>query len=265
MENIMNSNLAAALHNYTVTVMKESNPYLTKQAISRKVLQECADILMIDLNCYMDKNSMYIHTDNMEKIDAKWENLIAKGVKILHDEHNAYKIMKSSDVVNIIDLQKFITILAGKDQEEFLSQLLAMDGFRGITDNKNYIENLKIGDKGNSHVQIVRLIYKTFKVPVKVVYLALLKVYENYTNDDEMKQLINNTIRDFEDDFSEYDIQGIMEMYEHSVQDIEIIALTKLAQLKNRSKKLKGVKRKLRVSLKEAKKSKPLEKEDEDD
>lgn len=257
--------LRNALDNYTVTILKNSNPYATKESISRRVLQECAEIMNIDLNSYTNKNIMYIHPDNMDKIDLKWQSLVEQGKKILHDEQNTYKLLKSSDFVNILDVQKFISILSSKNEENFLSELLAIDGFQGLKDHKNYVENLKIGEKGSDHVQIIREIYQKFHVPVKVVYYTLLKIYEQFTTDEEIQKFINNLTEELSTEMGNYNIDDITEFYENAINakslELKSIALIKLAQIKNQKKKSKATKRKLKVkfNVKEKKKSKEIE------
>lgn len=260
--------LRNALDNYTVTVLKNSNPYATKESISRRVLQECAEIMNIDLNSYTNKNIMYIHRDNMDKIDLKWQSLAEEGKKILHDEQNTYKLLKSSDFVNILDVQKFINILSNKNEEDFLAELLAMDGFQGLKDHKNYVENLKIGDKGSDdHIQIIREIYRKFKVPVKVVYFTLLKMYENYTTDEEVQKFIAKLTEELSTEMVNYNIDDITEFYENAINskslELKSIALTKLAQVKNQKKKSKATKRKLKVKFNVKEKKKPKEAEEE--
>lgn len=261
--------LRNALDNYTVTILKNSNPYATKESISRRVLQECAEIMNIDLNSYTNKNIMYIHPDNMDKIDLKWQSLSEEGKKILHDEHNTYKLLKSSDFVNILDVQKFISILSNKNEDQFLAELLAMDGFQGLKDHKNYVENLKVGDKGSDHVHIIREIYQKFNVPVKVVYYTLLKIYENYTTDEEIQKFINNITEELSTEMVNYNIDDITEFYENAINarslELKSIALIKLAQIKNQKKKSKATKRKLKVKfVKEKKKAKEVQEDVEE-
>lgn len=261
--------LRNALDNYTITILKNSNPYATKESISRRVLQEIAEIMNIDLSSYTNKNIMYIHPDNMDKIDLKWQRLAEEGTKILHDDQNTYKLLKSSDFVNILDVQKFISILSNKSEDTFLSELLAMDGFQGLKDYKNYVENLKIGDKGSDHVQVIREIYQKFKVPVKVVYYTLLKIYENYTTDEEIQKFITNLTEELSEEMVNFNIEDITAFYENAIAskslEMKSIALIKLAQIKNQKKKSKAIKRKLKVKLvKEKKKSKVSEDIDEE-
>lgn len=262
MASVNDKELIDSLYNYTVKVMKESNPYATKESISRRVLQECADILNVDLNNPNNKSIMFIHSDNMEKIDSKWQNLIDRGTKIPHDDHNAYKLLKASQFVNILDVQRFLNFLSNNAENEFLSELLAIDGFQGFTEHKNYVENLKIGDKGSDNVQIIREIYKKFNVPVKAVHYALLLIYESHATDEEVKKMIIERKDEFADKVADYDIQPIMDMYENSISDLKSIALTKLAQLKNLKKKAKANKRKLHIAVKETKKSKKVKGDD---
>lgn len=260
--------LRNALDNYTITILKNSNPYATKESISRRVLQEIAEIMNIDLSSYTNKNIMYIHPDNMDKIDLKWQHLAEEGKKILHDEQNTYKLLKSSDFVNILDVQKFINILSNRNESEFLSELLAMDGFQGLKDHKNYVENLKIGNKGSGHIQVIREIYQKFKVPVKVVYFTLLKIYENYTTDEEVQKFITNLTEELSTEMVKFNIDDITEFYENAINskslEMKSIALIKLAQIKNQNKKIKSNKRKLKVkfNIKEKKKSKQSEDEE---
>lgn len=251
MTTINDQELFEALDKSTVKVMKDSNPYSTKESINLQVLYKCANYLNVDLNAYNNKNSMYIHPDNMEKIDSKWQNLIDRGTKLSHEEQNIYKLMKSSELPNTLDVLKFFNILSNKNEDEFLTELLAIDGFQGISEIKNYVENLKFGDKGSDHVQIIREIYKKFHVPVKVVYYALLTIYESYTTDEEVKKLVTQVKDELEDTVTEYDIKAITDMYESSISDLSSVALTKLAQLKNLNKKSKALKRHLHVAAKE--------------
>lgn len=241
MSTITYDNLVAALNNELVLEMKQSHPYTTKETISRKVLKKCANILTVDLNSYKDKNLIFIHPSNIKKIDLKWQSLLDKGIKIQHDEHNIYKLIKSSELVNIFDIQKFINFLSNKREFAFLEELLCIDGFQGFTDYKSYIDNLAFGEEGSDHVSTLRQIYNKFNVEAKMLHLALLKIYDEYISEEEMKQLVYNNINELETQTYE-NLEDIMQLYKESVQDLETIALTKLVQLKIRIKK--GSKRK---------------------
>ena len=264
MATICDKDLNEALYNYTVKIMKNSNPYTTKESISRKVLQDCADALNLDMNIYNNKNIMYIHPDNMQKIDSKWQNLMDRGIKLSHEEQNVYKLLKSSEFVNILDVQKFFNILSSKDEDEFLFELLAVDGFQGISEMKNYVENLKIGDEGSDHVHVIREIYRKFRVPVKVVYYALLQIYEPYTTDNDVQKLITNIKDELADKVTDYDIDAIIDMYKDSFSELKPVALTKLAQLKNLKKKSKAIKRHLQIAVKESNKKSKSKKQTEE-
>lgn len=249
---ITDTQFIEALNYYLATVIKDAHLYTSQQTIIQRLLSKCANILEINLNWQPDKNNIYIHPDNMIKIDRKWQSLIENGVKLLHDEENVYKLIKYSDFVNIHDMQKFINILINKKEEDFLLELFAVDGFQGLTNIKNYIFNLKIGSKGRNHIQVIRNIYTTFQgSPVKIIHLTLLKIYLSFAKDDEMQQLITNTIDELENEickvekiFLKSDVDKIKNMYLTSVEDLETIALIKMVQLKLQKKKNKGVKRK---------------------
>ena len=146
-------------------------------------------------------------------------------------------MLKFSDFVHLQDIQKFINILVVKNESNFLSELLAIDGFH---DNiKNYIDNLKVGGQGSTHVHCIRNIYSTFQnCPVKVVYLVLLKIYIKFAKDDEIQQLMKNTINEFED-FHDCLTKKITDMYINNVENLETIAMLKMAQLRIQKKKMK--------------------------
>lgn len=246
--------LSESLYNYAIKVMRNSNQYTTKETVLRKVLDKCADILEFDLNSYAIKNTIYIHPDNMDKIDSKWQSLVEQGAKISHEELNVYKLIKSSENANILDIQKFISILSNKNENAFLVEILAVDNFES-GEFKNYILNLKYGDKGSSHVQIIRDIYRKFNAPVNVVYFALLQIYKHFTNEKEALDMILNELNKLDNKVDKSVAEDIANMYEISVNNIQEIAHTKLIQLKNQMQKTKALKRNLRGQNKKMKKN----------
>lgn len=241
-------NFFNSLDLYLITTIQEAHPYTSKTAILERVLYQCSNILNIDLNWHQDKNIIQIHPDNIFKIDIIWEKLNKQEMKITHDEENVYKILKNSDFIHILDIQKIITILINKHEEDFLAELLALDGFHGNL--KNYIENLKIGNDGNTHIHVIRNIYKNFKgCTVKIIYLILLKIFIYFTKDDEIKQLVLNTIHELEHDVNETEkiilnlnMEKITNFYVKNIENIESVALLKMAQLKIHNKKVKKFK-----------------------
>lgn len=232
---------------YLITITKEAHPYTSKNAILQRVLYECSNILNIDLNWHQDKHIIQIHPDNILKIDGIWQKLNKHEIKITHDEENVYKILKNSDFIHVLDIQKIITILINKHEEYFLAEWLALDGFH---DNlKNYIENLKIGNNGNTHIHVVRNIYKKFKnLNIEIIYFILLKIFIHFAKDDEIKQLVLNTIHELENDLNEMEkmilklnMENITNLYINNVENIESVALLKMAQLKIKNKKVKKI------------------------
>lgn len=246
--------LSASLYNYAIKVMRDSNQYTTKEAVLRKVLNKCADILEFDLNSFAIKNTIYIHPDNMDKIDLKWKSFMEQGAKISHEELNVYKLIKSSENANILDIQKFVSILANKNETAFLAEVLAVDNFES-GEFKNYIFNLKYGDKGSSHAQIIKEIYRKFNAPVNVVYFALLEIYKNFTNEKEVLDIILNELNKLDNKVDKSLVEAIANMYEISVHNIQEIAHTKLVQLKNQMQKAKALKRNLRGQNKKMKRN----------
>lgn len=238
--------LSESLYSYAIEVMKNSNPYTTKETVLQKVVKKCAEILEFDLNSLITKNTIYIHPDNMNKIDLKWHSFMEQGMKLSHEELNTYKIIKSSDYVNLFDIQKLINIFVSKNENAFLAEILAVDNFDSA-DFKNYILNLKYGDKGDSHVYIIKEIYQKFNAPVPVVYFALLQIYKKFTHDKEILDIVTNEINKLENSIDKYLAQDIANMYENSIGQLQEIALCKLLQLKNNFKKIKIHKRNLRT------------------
>lgn len=246
--------LSESLFSYAIKVMKDSNLYTTKEAVLRKVLMKCAEILNFDLNNINNKNVIYIHPDNMDKIDVKWQSFIEQGVKISHEELNVYKLIKSSDYVNILDAQKFINILANRNENAFLTEILAVDNFDG-GEFKNYIFNLKYGDKGSSHVQIIKEIYRKFAAPVNVVYFVLLQIYKNFVSEKEMSDTIMSELHKLESKVDKLLAEDIANMYEISVTNVREIAEMKLLQFKNQLQKVKAPKRNIREQTKKMKRN----------
>lgn len=248
MASYIDPDLERALANAMMKLIKEANPHLTKEAMSFKLIQACANYLHVNITGPADKNKIYIHPDNMERIDYKWVDMQKKGVKFSHDDHNIYKLIKSSDYASVFDLHKFINIL--KNETSFLNELLAIDGFRG--DAKNYLDNLSIGNNKNveNHVQVIRKLYPMFNYPPsETIFLALIEVYTRYIKDDESKLLVLSTTENMN---HEINLQPIMIAYENTLkEDLELVALSKLAQLKNEKKK--SLKRKLRIQPKKIK------------
>lgn len=234
-----------ALDLYLVTITKEAHPYASKSTILQRLLYECSNVLNIDLNWHQSKNVIQISPDNMLKIDTIWEKLNKQEMKITHDEENVYKIFKNSDFIHVLDIQKLITILVNKNEELFLVELLAVDGFH--SNLKKYIENLKIGNEGSTHVHFIRNIYKNFKdCTVKCVYYILLHVLMFFAKDDEIRQLVQNTIDELKNNFDENEntflnlnLKKMVDLYLDTVENIESVALLKIAQLKVKNKKVK--------------------------
>lgn len=237
-----------ALDLYLVEITKEAHPYTSKTAILQRLLYTCSNILNIDLNWYQSKNIIQIHSDNILKIDGIWQKINSQEMKITHDEENVYKILKNSDFIHVLDIQKIINILVNKNEEIFLAELLAVDGFHG--NFKNYIDNLKIGHNGNTHIHVIRNIYKEFKgCTVRIIYLILLKIFIRFVKDDEIKQLVLITIHELENDVNEMEknilnsnMEKITTLYINNVENIESIAMLKMAQLKIKNKKAKNFK-----------------------
>lgn len=236
-----------ALDLYLITITKEAHPYTSKTAILERLLYKCSDILSIDLNWHQSKNIIQISPDNMLKIDNIWEKLNKQEMKMTHDEENVYKILKYSDFIHVLDIQKLITILVNKNEEHFLVELLAMDGFH--SNFKKYIENLKIGNDGNTHVHFIRNTYKNFKdCTVKCIYCILLHVLMFFAKDDEIRQLVLNTIDEIGNDFDKNEktflnlnCKKIVNLYIDTVENIESVAILKIAQLKIKNKKVKKI------------------------
>lgn len=228
------------IYDYVITVLGESDRYTTIETIKWRILRQCADILNLDFNTYINKDLIYIHKDNMNTIDVKWESLLNNDTKIVHTEQNAYKIIKFSDYLNILDVKKFImkfkVILARQNKikkvDNFLYALLAMDGVQGYNIN-NYIGNLKFG-KDSNHVRVIREIYKTFDISVKVVHLALLNVYETFVVNDEIKQNLKDIKRILENEMlvNENVLNNVINFYKDNIENLENIATFKLLQLK---------------------------------
>lgn len=252
MASCCDKDLSESLYNYAIQVMKVSNQYTTKEAVLRKVLMKCADILEFDLNSFTTKNMIYIHPDIMQKFDAKWQDFMEQGIKLSHEELNTYKLIKSSEYVNVLDAQKFINILANRNETVFLNEILAVDNFDS-GEFKNYILNLKYGDKGSSHIQIIRDIYRKFAAPVNVVYFALLQIYKNFTNEKEVLDMVMNELNKLDSKVDKLLVEDIANMYEISVTNVREIAQMKLLQFKNQLQKLKAPKRNLRGQTKKIK------------
>lgn len=252
MASCCDKDLSESLYNYAITVMKNSNQYTTKEAVLRKVLIKCADILEFDLNSFTTKNVIYIHSDNMDRIDAKWQSFMEQGIKLSHEELNIYKLIKSSEYVNVLDAQKFINILANRNETVFLTEILAVDNFDS-GEFKNYIFNLKYGDKGSSHIQIIKDIYRKFAAPVNVVYFALLQIYKNFTNEKEVLDMVMNELNKLDSKVDKLLVEDIANMYEISVTNVREIAQVKLLQFKNQIQKMKAPKRNLRGETKKIK------------
>lgn len=213
-------------------LFKEAHKFENKSSILGKLLEIYAN----SLNIYLIWDGMYtkyliIHFDNSLKIDKKWANFI-KTNKLLPEELNLYKLIKSERCVNIILITKFIAIFINKKENKFLAELLGIDGF--LTQNPlKYINNLKIGDKGFNHVQVTRLLYQKIKgICVKTVFFNLLKIYTKYIVDDEIQELIKNNLE------SDTYNKSIETLYINNIDDLETTALTKIAQLKLLKKKM---------------------------
>lgn len=232
-----------ALDSYLITITKEAHPYTSKNAILEQLLDKCSNILSIDLNWHQSKNMIQIHPDNMLKIDEIWQKLNRQEIKTIHEEENVYKILKNSNYIHILDIQKMITLLINKNEKQYYISLLAIDGF--YSNLKKYIENLKIGNDGNTHIHIIKYIYKTFPgCTVRIIFFILLHIFIRFANDDEIKQLVQNTICEFknkldenENNFLNWNMEKITHFYMNQVENIESVALLKLAQLKIKNKK----------------------------
>lgn len=246
--------LSESLYNYAIKIMRDSNQYTTKEAVLRKVLIKCADILEFDLNSFTTKNLIFIHPDNMNRLDAKWKSFMEQGTKISHEEINVYKMVKSSEYVNMLDAQKLISILANRNENTFLAEILAIDNFDS-SEFKNYILNLKYGDKGSSHVQIIKDIYRKFAAPVDVVYFALLQIYKNFTDEKEVLDMVMNELNKLDSKVDKLLVEDITNIYEISVTNIREIAQMKLIQFKNQMQKVKAPKRNLRGQAKKIKRN----------
>lgn len=219
-----------------VTFFKNAHFHESKRVILQKILQKCADTVMVRLIWYSEDKKLYIHPDNMVKIDLKWNDFIKANIKLLPEDVNLYKLVKSELFINLVDVQKFINIFINKKEVGLLTELLAMDGFSTQNPLK-YVENLKIGDTGSSHVQVIRKIYRELKsVHVEIVYLSLLKIYLHFAKDDEIIQLLLNTIKSAEVNNIESEI--VTNIYTNQINDLETTAFTKMAHLKLLKKKM---------------------------
>lgn len=252
MASCCDKDLSECLYNYAIKVMKVSNQYTTKEAVLRKVLMKCADILEFDLNSFTTKNMIYVHPDNLQRFDAKWQAFMEQGIKLSHEELNTYKLIKSSEYVNILDAQKFINILANRNETVFLNEILAVDNFDS-GEFKNYILNLKYGDTGSSHIQIIKDIYRKFAAPVNVVYFALLQIYKKFINEKEVLDMVMDELNKLDSKVDKLLVEDIANMYEISVTNVREIAQMKLLQFKNQLQKLKAPKRNLRGQTKRIK------------
>lgn len=234
-----------ALDLYLITITKEAHPYTSKVAVLERLLDKCANLLNIDLNWHQSKNMIKIHEDNILKIDEIWQKLNKQEMKTTHEEENVYKILKNSNFIHVLDIQKMITLLVNKNEEHFYTSLLAIDGFH--SNLKKYIENLKIGNDGKTHIHVIRHIYKTFPdYTARTIYFILLNIFIRYAKDDEIKQLVRNTICELEKEMNEnennflnWNMEKITHFYVNQVENIESVAMLKLAQLKIKNKKVK--------------------------
>lgn len=220
------------------TLFKHAHYLETKQLLLQKLLQKYADTLKVQLIWHNTNKKLHIHPDNMIKIDRKWKDFIRANVKLLPEELNLYKLMKSELFIDVIDVQKFINIFINKNEMEFLKELLGMDGFFTYNPLK-YVENLKIGDKGSDHIHVIRKIYRNLKpLHVEVVYSSLLKIFLHFTNDDEIIQLLVNTINSLELSQNNVESEIVTTMYTSHISDLETTALTKIAHLKLLKRKM---------------------------
>lgn len=237
-----------ALDLYLITLIKEAHPYTSKTAIVERLLYKCSTILNINLNWYEDKHFIQIHPDNMLKIDDIWPKLNKQEIKLTYDEENLYKIFKSSNFIYTSYIQKFITLLINKHEINFLHELLAVDGFH--SSYKKGIENLKIGNDGNTHVHVIRKIYKMFQgFTERILYLILLRIFIRFSKDDEVYCLISNIIRELEQNLNDHEkyflnlnMEKMINFYITNVENIESVAILKMAQLKIKNKKVKKIK-----------------------
>lgn len=237
-----------ALDLYLITLTKEAHPYTSKTAILERLLYKCSTILSIDLNWHQGKHIIQIHPDNMLKIDDIWPKLNKQEIKLTYDEENLYKIFKNSDFIHVFYIQKIITLLINKHEKDFLNELLAVDGFH--SNYKKCIENLKIGNEGNTHIHVIRKMYKMFEgYTTKLLYLTLLRTFIQFAKDDEVHCLISNIIRELEKDLNENEkkflslnMEKMINFYMNNVENIESIAMLKMAQLKIKNKKVKKIK-----------------------
>lgn len=237
-----------ALDLFLITLIKEAHPFTSKNTILERLLYKCSNILSIDLNWHQGKHIIQIHPDNMLKIDDIWLKLTKDEMKLTYDEENLYKILKNSDFIHTFYIHKFITLLINKHKEDFLNELLAVDGFHGHF--KKSIENLKIGNVGNTHIHVIRKMYKMFQdFTTKMLYLTLLNIFIRFAKDDEMYCLISNIIHKLEKDldknekkFLSLNMENMIDFYIKNVENIESIAMLKMAQLKIKNKKVKKIK-----------------------
>lgn len=220
------------------TLFKQAHFHETKQLILQRLFQKCADTIKIRLIWYDTNKKLRIHPANMLKIDLKWKDFIRADIKLLPEELNLYKLIKTELFIDLIDVQKFINIFINKNEMNFLRELLAMDGFLTLNPLK-YVENLKIGDKESDHIYVIRKVYREIKsLRVEVVYSSLLKIYLNFANDDEIIQLLINTIKSLELNQDSVESKIITQVYTSHILDLETIALTKIAHLKLLKKKM---------------------------
>ena len=218
--------LGEILEKCMLNAFKKSNNLTALETIKFRVLQDCAKCLKTNLNRFIGSHMIYIHPENKEEIKKRWQFLMDQGVKFRHEEYNLYKIINFSDYLHILDIQKFLTILKNKNQQLFLYEILAMDGFKGYN-AKLYLENLKYKNE-NNHIYIIREIYRNMKVPVKIVHFALLHVFEKFSVSliQERKAKLEKEIT-----FDPDTLSNIIEYYKSNIKNLDNIASVKLTEL----------------------------------
>ncbi|GFQ74681.1 hypothetical protein TNCT_20671 [Trichonephila clavata] len=257
--------------------MQRADHCVTRQTIHLRVLKRVADILELSWINFTDSKSICIHPNDRERIDDIWKECLQGNLQPSHDELNAYEKLKSVDHVNVIDLAKFISILARKyvierdptNKEKILRSndlniLLAVDGFCGYCPNdlKNYINNLKYANDGDKHINAVREMYNLEILrnlsgtdASCIVFLALLTIYKKSIKDDQAILILENVISNvrnylmknaqFYGDIANAvnNINELIEFYEFAIDpcEMEKISTMKIVDIINKSKKKKNI------------------------
>lgn len=266
------SQLKRAIDLAVLKEMKGASDVVTKHTINLRVYKKIAKLLNVNVDIGIDPKSISIHPDVMIKIDDKWKKNIQNNFQVSHEEMNAYDKIKSTDYVKIPDVAKFIAILIRKDiveredkekiiKSNDLNIVLGVDGFLGYTpvEMKNYIENLKFGHDGDSHVETVRNMYSLDIIKnlsgtdaASIVFLALISAYKRFISDDQAKLIIDSVESDTKSYLSKnakyfHDINNAIEnidelvdFYTENVPEISRISVVKVADLISKSKKRKS-------------------------